>query len=131
MTLRTPPSPPSRDRHRAGSRSHRPAVVETVDSPRSTSDGRAASSPHDAGASGTATTPSGELTGRPVIDIVVPVYNEERALESSIRRLRAYADARLPFRVRITIADNASTDDTWAIAIRLEEEVPSLSLIHI
>jgi glycosyltransferase involved in cell wall biosynthesis len=71
------------------------------------------------------------LTGRPVIDIVVPVYNEERALESSIRRLRAYADARLPFRVRITIADNASTDDTWAIAIRLEEEVPSVRALHL
>ena len=131
MTLRTPPSPPSRDRHGAGSRSHRPAVVETVDSPRSTSDGRAASSLHDAGASGTATTPSGDLTGRPVLDIVVPVYNEERALESSIRRLRAYADARLPFRVRITIADNASTDDTWAIAIRLEEEVPGVRALHL
>ncbi|HEY8989883.1 MAG TPA: dolichyl-phosphate beta-glucosyltransferase [Candidatus Limnocylindrales bacterium] len=71
------------------------------------------------------------MTGRPVIDIVVPVYNEERALESSIRRLRAYADARLPFRVRITIADNASTDDTWAIAIRLEEEVPSVRALHL
>jgi len=105
--------------------------VETVDSPRSTSDGRAASSLHDAGASGTATTPSGDLTGRPVLDIVVPVYNEERALESSIRRLRAYADARLPFQVRITIADNASTDDTSAIAIRLEEEVRGVRALHL
>jgi glycosyltransferase involved in cell wall biosynthesis len=66
-----------------------------------------------------------------VVDIVVPVFNEERALESSVTRLRAYADARLPFPVRITIADNASTDDTWAIAVRLETDVPGVRALHL
>jgi putative flippase GtrA len=115
MSLPTPPFAPTRDRRNPGSRSRRPAVVETVDSPRSTSDGRA-------------TNPS---VARPVVDIVVPVYNEERALESSITRLRAYADARLPFPVRITIADNASTDDTWEIAVRLEGEIPGVRALHL
>jgi glycosyltransferase involved in cell wall biosynthesis len=66
-----------------------------------------------------------------VVDIVIPVFNEERALESSVTRLRAYADARLPFPVRITIADNASTDDTWAIAVRLETNVPGVRALHL
>jgi glycosyltransferase involved in cell wall biosynthesis len=115
MSLSRPSSVPSRDRRTPNSRPHRPAVVETVDSPRSTSDGRAAKPPLD----------------QPVVDIVVPVYNEERALESSITRLRAYCDARLPFPVRITIADNASTDDTWPIAVRLERDIPAVRALHL
>jgi glycosyltransferase involved in cell wall biosynthesis len=67
----------------------------------------------------------------PVVDIVIPVFNEERDLESSVRRLRAYADAELPFETRITIADNASTDATWSIARHLERDVPSVRAIHL
>jgi glycosyltransferase involved in cell wall biosynthesis/putative flippase GtrA len=109
VSLSTHPAP-DRPRAEPASRFHRPAVVENVDDPQSTSDGRTASSAND----------------RPVVEIVVPVYNEERALASSVSRLRAYVDARLPFPVRITIADNASTDDTWEIAARLEREIPGV-----
>ena len=52
----------------------------------------------------------------PVVDIVVPVYNEERALAPSIERLHAYLAERFPFSWRITIVDNASTDGTWLTA---------------
>jgi glycosyltransferase involved in cell wall biosynthesis len=119
MTLRTTDTTPGRDRRHAAPPPHRPAVVENVDVPQSTSDGRAA-----------IPAPSG-VARRPVVDIVVPVYNEERVLASSIRRLRAYSDARLPFPVRITIADNASTDDTWSIATRLEDDVPGVRALHL
>ena len=40
----------------------------------------------------------------PVLDVVVPVYNEQAALESSIRRLHSYLDQHFPYSVRITIA---------------------------
>jgi putative flippase GtrA len=53
------------------------------------------------------------------VEIVVPVYNEEAALEASIRRLHDYLIDRFPLTWAITIADNASTDDTWNIAQRL------------
>ena len=46
------------------------------------------------------------------IDIVVPVYNEEAALQDSIRRLHAFCSHELPYAWRIVIADNASTDAT-------------------
>jgi glycosyltransferase involved in cell wall biosynthesis len=46
------------------------------------------------------------------IDVVVPVHNEQAALERSIRYLRT----QLPFSWRIVIADNASTDATPAVA---------------
>src|SRR5689334_914112 len=58
----------------------------------------------------------------PVLDVVVPVYNEERDLGPCVRRLHSYLAEHLPYRFRITIADNASTDDTPAVARRLSEE---------
>ena len=67
----------------------------------------------------------------PIVDIVVPVYNEEADLESSVRRLRAYLDDRFPFASTITIADNASTDATWAIARRLADSMPRVRALHL
>ena len=55
---------------------------------------------------------------QPVVDIVIPVYNEEDDLAPSVRKLRAYLDRAFPFDTRITIADNASTDRTWLVATR-------------
>ena len=55
--------------------------------------------------------------GRPTVDVVVPVFNEQvgpRAERPAPARLPG--DARFPLSARITIADNASTDDTAAIA---------------
>ena len=57
-------------------------------------------------------------TDRVVLDVVVPVYNEEADLEPSVRRLHAHLTAHFPYRFRITIADNASTDATPSIARR-------------
>jgi glycosyltransferase involved in cell wall biosynthesis len=58
----------------------------------------------------------------PLIDIVVPVYNERSALERSIRRLHGFLEANMPFAWRIVIADNASTDGTSLIARALAAE---------
>ncbi len=56
------------------------------------------------------------VAGHAQVEIVVPVRNEERDLGPGVRRLRAYLDDRFPFAARITIADNGSTDGTWAQA---------------
>src|SRR6202451_3201916 len=53
------------------------------------------------------------------VDIVVPVRNEEHDLAPSVRRLVSYLREAFPFTARVTIADNGSTDGTWAIAGRL------------
>jgi glycosyltransferase involved in cell wall biosynthesis len=65
------------------------------------------------------------------VDVVVPVYNEAGALEPSIRRLREFLGANLPFAWRIVIADNASTDRTWEIAQRLCRELAGVDAIHL
>src|SRR5437867_11857803 len=71
------------------------------------------------------------LEDPPEVDIVVPVYNEERDLARSIRLLDTYLGREVPFSARITIADNASTDETWAVATRLALELPRVRLVHV
>jgi len=54
------------------------------------------------------------------VDVVIPVYNEERALPLSIPVLREFLSGPdFPYEWRIVIADNASTDDTPAVSRRL------------
>ena len=67
-------------------------------------------------------------TGRVVLDVVVPVYNEETDLEPSVRRLDAHLAAQFPYSYRITIADNASTDATPSIARALAGEIPAVGV---
>ena len=64
------------------------------------------------------------------VDIVVPVRNEERDLAPSVRRLVRYLRAQFPFTARVTIADNGSTDGTWAIAGRLAREYGEVRAVH-
>jgi putative flippase GtrA len=64
------------------------------------------------------------------VDIVVPTYNEEKALEGCVRALRARL-AELPFAARITIADNASTDSTPSIADRLASAYGEVRVVHV
>ncbi len=59
----------------------------------------------------------------PQVEIVIPVRNEERDLAPSIRRLVAYLRESFPFTTQITIADNGSTDQTWAVAQGLTSEL--------
>lgn len=75
----------------------------------------------------TGTAPAGHRT----LDVVIPVYNEERDLESAVRRLRGYLDGGFPFSARITIADNASTDATPLIARRLAAELGDVRVVRL
>jgi putative flippase GtrA len=62
----------------------------------------------------------------PDVEIVLPVYNEEVVLEASVRTLRSYLDKQFPFTAVISIADNASTDNTWPIASTLAATMPGV-----
>lgn len=72
-----------------------------------------------------------ERDAAPVLDVVVPVYNEEIDLERSVGELHAYLVANLPYTFRITIADNASTDTTLALARRLATEFEHVRVVHL
>src|SRR4051794_7033817 len=64
----------------------------------------------------------------PVLDVVVPVHNEETDLEPCLRRLHAHLSA-LPFPFRITVAENASTDATVEVATRVAAELPGIDVL--
>ncbi|MGH3687145.1 MAG: glycosyltransferase [Pseudonocardiaceae bacterium] len=66
----------------------------------------------------------------PIVDIVIPVYNEEKDLESCVRRLHAHLTSGIPYPFQITVADNASTDTTLEVANRLAAEFPSVRVVH-
>jgi putative flippase GtrA len=67
----------------------------------------------------------------PVLDIVVPVFNEERDLGPCVRRLYAHLAGSFPYRFRITIANNASTDGTAEIADELARAIPEVTAVHL
>jgi putative flippase GtrA len=68
---------------------------------------------------------------RTVLDVVVPVFDEETDLEPSVRRLHAHLAETFPYPFRITIADNASTDATPLIAARLAGELPRVRSVRL
>ena len=74
---------------------------------------------------------TGHRRHAPLVEIVVPVYNEHAVLATSIRRLHSYLSEEFPFSWRIVIADNASTDDTLAIAQGLAEALPGVDVLHL
>ncbi|NMO89263.1 bifunctional glycosyltransferase family 2/GtrA family protein [Actinomycetospora sp. TBRC 11914] len=67
----------------------------------------------------------------PVLDVVVPVYNEERDLGPCVQRLHAHLTDAFPYRFRITVADNASTDKTLAVAKALESQYDEVAVVHL
>jgi putative flippase GtrA len=67
----------------------------------------------------------------PMLDIVVPVYNEQVDLEASVRRLHDYLERGFPITWQITIADNASTDATWPIACGLSRDLRGVHAIRV
>ena len=69
--------------------------------------------------------------GVPVLDVVIPVYNEEADLAPSVHRLHRHLHDNFPFPARITIADNASTDGTPRVATRLATELDDVRVVRL
>ena len=67
----------------------------------------------------------------PFVDIVVPVLNEEKILQSSIETLDEYMMENLPYRYQITIADNGSQDNTLKIAKNLAQNHQSVRVVRL
>jgi putative flippase GtrA len=66
--------------------------------------------------------------GVPVLDVVVPVHNEESEVYDAVVRVREHL-ASLPYPFRITVADNASTDATALIANQLTEDFDDVEAV--
>ena len=71
------------------------------------------------------------LTSMTTVAVVIPVYNEEKALPDSVDKLRDFLSQNLNHKWHIVIADNASKDKTWEIAQSLAKKYPDVMPIHI
>jgi glycosyltransferase involved in cell wall biosynthesis len=72
------------------------------------------------------------MSATPSLDVVIPVYNEERDLAPNITKLRDFLVQSCPYRWRVVIANNASTDRTLEIAQALAEQYPGeVTYIHL
>lgn len=67
----------------------------------------------------------------PVLDVVIPVHNEQHTVAASVRRLHAHLVQTFPYPFRITVADNASTDATATVASGLVAELPGVALVRV
>ena len=73
----------------------------------------------------------GLAPGQAQVEIVIPVRDEERDLGPGIRRLCSYLTGHFPFAVMVTIADNGSTDGTWARALDLADEFAAVRAVRV
>jgi glycosyltransferase involved in cell wall biosynthesis len=64
------------------------------------------------------------VSGKPTVDIMIPVLNEAHVLEKSVATVREFCAANLPYQWRVVVVDNGSTDGTQAVAQRLKEQFP-------
>ncbi|MQF98337.1 MAG: glycosyltransferase family 2 protein [SAR202 cluster bacterium] len=67
----------------------------------------------------------------PLVDIVIPVLNEEKALPVCLDTLKKFLSVDCPYSCRIMIADNGSTDRTPEIASYLSKENQEVSWMRI
>ena len=65
------------------------------------------------------------------VDIVVPVYNEEKILEKSISTLTDFLKKNFKHDWQIIIADNASIDKTLEIANNLSKKYKKVKVLHL
>ncbi len=66
------------------------------------------------------------------VDVVLPVYNEERDLPPSVATLHQFLSQRMAhWDWRIVVADNGSTDATLATAQQLGRELSQVGWIHL
>ncbi|OGH43919.1 MAG: hypothetical protein A3G13_02835 [Candidatus Levybacteria bacterium RIFCSPLOWO2_12_FULL_37_7] len=69
---------------------------------------------------------------RPTVEITIPVYNEEKELEEHINVLSDFCEKNLKnYDWHITIADNASSDNTPIVAATIERKNHKVSLFRL
>ncbi|MDX8143142.1 bifunctional glycosyltransferase family 2/GtrA family protein [Lentzea sp. BCCO 10_0061] len=65
------------------------------------------------------------------VDIMIPVYNEERALPGCVDVLHAFLTEQFPFDWSIVVVDNASTDSTMEVAWELAQKYERVRVHHL
>jgi glycosyltransferase involved in cell wall biosynthesis len=70
------------------------------------------------------------MEGKASLAILVPVYNEQYLVETSLKRLAVLAESPLLERVRVIVVNDASTDGTAAVLCRFRDSINHVSPPH-
>ncbi|MCJ7740829.1 glycosyltransferase [Candidatus Microgenomates bacterium] len=66
------------------------------------------------------------------LEIVIPIYNEEKELEKNIKKLHSFLGKNLKnYQWQITVADNASTDTSLSITKSLSKKLTNVGFVHL
>lgn len=68
---------------------------------------------------------------KPLVEVVLPAYNEEQDLAGSVETLVAFLRGQPQYAWRVLVADNASTDGTHAAAQALAGAHPEVEAFHL
>jgi glycosyltransferase involved in cell wall biosynthesis len=66
-----------------------------------------------------------------LVNVTIPVYNEEIILPKSIASLHSFLEHHCRFDWEIVIANNASIDGTLEVAKRLSKELSNVRVVHL
>lgn len=66
-----------------------------------------------------------------LVNVTIPVFNEEKILPSSIATLHTFLSEHCRFEWEIVIANNASTDSTLEVGRRLADELKGVRVAHL
>ena len=66
-----------------------------------------------------------------LVDVVVPVHDEDATVAGSVATLHRYLSETFPFRWRIVIAENGSTDATLQVARSAAAELPGVHVVAV
>ena len=66
-----------------------------------------------------------------LVNVTIPVYNEEQILRQSITTLHQFLSKRARFDWEIVVANNASIDGTLNVARVLSAEFPDVHVVHL
>lgn len=67
----------------------------------------------------------------PKIILAIPAYNEDKILNSSIKKLHSYMSQNIEYDWEIIIANNGSTDRTKEISDNLSKNLQKVSSVHL
>lgn len=67
----------------------------------------------------------------PLVNLTLPVFNEEAQLADSVGTVCRFLEARFEFPCEVVIANNGSTDGTQDIADQLERQWPQVRAVHL
>lgn len=73
--------------------------------------------------------PVGDASGRPLLSIVIPCFNEEEVIGETLRRLRAFCAERHDLDVELIFVDDGSRDRTRSLLKGFAAEDPRIKLV--